>query len=79
MAAVSMAAVFMAAAPVAAVTSLAAPRFVASLDGNGWATRFTPLLASSSVVFKQTSPWFEFFYTAVRAGALSSHDHQTTS
>lgn len=39
---------------------------MASLDGNGWATRFAPLLASSSVVFKQTSPWFEFFYIAVR-------------
>ncbi len=41
------------------------PRYIASLDGNGWATRFAPLLSSSSAVFKQTSPWYEFFYTSV--------------
>jgi len=41
-------------------------KYIASIDGNGWASRFSSLLHSNSVVLKQQSPWFEFFYRALR-------------
>ncbi|MES2504157.1 MAG: glycosyl transferase family 90 [Myxococcota bacterium] len=40
-------------------------KYVASYDGNGWADRFVRLLASGSVVFKQDSPFYEFFYSSL--------------
>ena len=41
-------------------------RYIASLDGNGWADRFSRLLASSSLVFKQESENYEFFESVVK-------------
>ncbi|KAI9020617.1 glycosyl transferase family 90-domain-containing protein [Hyaloraphidium curvatum] len=41
-------------------------RYVASIDGNGWASRFGALLAAGVAVFKQSSPFSEFFYSALK-------------
>lgn len=45
-------------------------KYVASLDGNGWADRFVRLLGSSSLVVKQNSEYEEFFY-----GVLEPYKH----
>ncbi|MEI6789990.1 MAG: glycosyl transferase family 90 [Myxococcaceae bacterium] len=41
-------------------------KYIASYDGNGWADRFVRLLASSSAIFKQDSPFYEFFEGPVK-------------
>jgi hypothetical protein len=41
-------------------------KYIASIDGNGWVVRLSPLLAGgSSFLFKQSSPWIEFYYSAL--------------
>ena len=37
-------------------------KYLASLDGNGWANRLPFLLALGSAVFKQDSPFFTWWY-----------------
>eukprot|EP00741_Cyanophora_paradoxa_P024052 tig00021721_g23227.t1 len=41
--------------------------FLATVDGNGCSGRFAAFLASDGVPFKQTSPFYEFYYPFVRA------------
>ena len=40
-------------------------KYLASLDGNGWASRLPFLLALGSVVFKQDSPFFAWWYPLI--------------
>lgn len=41
-------------------------RYIASVDGNGWADRLARILASSSLVMKQDSEHVEFWYVLLR-------------
>lgn len=55
-------------APLATYTDHAAFRYLASLDGNGWANRLPFLMATGSLVFKQKSDYEAWWYPLFRAG-----------
>ena len=40
-------------------------KYLASLDGNGWASRLPFLLALKSLVFKQDSPFYTWWYPLI--------------
>lgn len=55
--------------PLIPITEMAEKyQFVGVIDGNSWSDRFGVMLHGNAVVFKQDSPFREFFYSAVEKG-----------